>query len=77
MLEIPSIGAVHIVPVCVGLPSRGLCVIADSRSHGRCEIPAPVERITLQLSTRVSVHGKDNIPDTVENINKTMPRHVV
>lgn len=39
--------------VCIGFPLRGHslspCVILVSCSHGRCEIPTPVERITLTL----------------------------
>lgn len=39
--------------VCVGFPFRGHslspCVILVSRSHGRCEIPTPVERIRVEL----------------------------
>ena len=62
MVEIPLIRpAVLCVDACVcaGFPLRGHslgpCVIPDSRSHGCCEIPTPVERITLTLCQCVFV----------------------
>lgn len=52
MVEIPSIRTAVLyvnMCVCVGFPLRphslSPCVILVSRSHGRCDIPTPVERI--------------------------------
>lgn len=56
MLEIPLIRTPSLcvyMCVCAGFPLRGHglgpCVILASCSHGCCEIPAHVERITLKL----------------------------